>query len=150
MIELPPPDAIADHRAVVRLDRTSADAACPEARDRLQHIRLRVLFGIDLERLKNGRGDPASADFISWKNLLVQDRDIQSRTAQLPSAGRAYRSAADDQDIACVHVPSSASEFSVAYSRARVQEIGWHCAPVNTTWNNCRVPVRNAANDPAK
>ena len=38
----------------------------------------------------------------------------------------------------------------VVYKRVRVDGTDGQRAPLNTTWNNCSVPTRKAAMDPAR
>src|SRR5271170_1336632 len=111
-VELAAPDSITDRPAVVRLDFRPANAAGPETSDWLQDAAAAVCLQINLEFFDNRRSDPSTANFVTRKNGAIEDRDIQSRTAQTPGARRARGSAADNQDIARIHLGS----FSAAAS----------------------------------
>ncbi len=108
VVELAPANPVADRTAIVRIARrAAADTTGPEAGDGLQNAPDAIFGRIDVKRRQNRRSDPAAANLVTGEGLPVDNSDVEAGISETPGAGRASRSAADDQDVAGVH-----AEFS--------------------------------------
>src|SRR6202040_4043427 len=139
VIEFATANAEADRAAVSRL-HLAAPPDDPDAKsgDRLERPSLPVLLGIEAQFSDDLGCDPSGADLVTRKRRHVHDHHVETRLTELPRAGRACRSTADDQRVACIH-------GSYCPIPARVLGKGSLAPRANTTWKSCIVPTVNAA-----
>src|ERR1700690_2238528 len=111
-VKFAPPNSIADRMPVLRRDFPPANPASTKSSNRLQHSSAAIFVKIDLQFFNNRRRDPPAANFIPRKSSPIENRDVQTRPPQSPSARRPRRPPANNQDIARIHRGS----FSAAAS----------------------------------
>src|SRR4051794_10057658 len=66
----------------------------------LERAPLGVVVDVEFESLDDGRRDPTRAALVAWKDGAVENEHVRAVPPKSPAAGRAGRSAADDQDLA--------------------------------------------------
>jgi hypothetical protein len=121
IVELAPPNRVADHAPVPRFDRIGSDQPGSETRDVLQRQAGRaVLVWIEVEQLEHSRRQPSRAHFVTRKLRPVGNDHIPSRTPKLTRTRRSGRAAADDERIAANHTPAS----EISYGSERVHDGG--------------------------
>src|SRR5690606_32408620 len=103
VVELASPDAVADDLAERRLAARTIERAGAEGAERLQRPAAGVLVEIDLQRVDDGRRDPAGADLVARERGTVDDEHVGTGGEEGACAGGSRRSAPDDEDVALTH-----------------------------------------------
>ena len=76
MVELAAADPVADRPPVMCFHRIVSHAAGAEAGDGLEDAPLSVFPGIQFQLFQNSGSDPAAADLVTRKLLLVEDQYV--------------------------------------------------------------------------
>ncbi len=147
VIELAPPDGIADDARVSGLDQSSAHEAGAESGDLLKRQPGRAVgLRVQVQELEDFRCEPAGAHLVAWESSAIHDDDVPSGVDEDAGTGRPRRTSADNQRIAVeqggTRVPP--------YRLSRVQKGGRASAGAKTTWKSCSQPVAKAASEPAR